>query len=169
MTPTSAIKRGLNVMSLDCLAEESGGALPPINCLGGGFVKPTGFVMVNVQIPCIKGYNEDQIMIVMDDPNMKECPVLLGTPTIYCIMPVIKESEINQLAIPWVTSRLFWMFRSVTAAVATLLTDVANKTLSPNELNEIVRTSSNVQVPPFGHKIIHGKTGLILQGYKITS
>ena len=103
MTPAYAIRRGLNVMSLDRLAEESGGALLPINCLGGGLVKPTGFVMVNVQIPCVKGYNEDQIVIVMDDPNMKECPVLLGTPTIYHVMPVIKESEINQLAIPWAT------------------------------------------------------------------
>ena len=59
------------------------------------------------------------------------------------------------------------MFCSVTTAVATPLTDVANMTLSPTELNEIVRTSSKVQVPPFGHKIIHGKTGLILQGYKM--
>ena len=151
-------------MSLNHLAEESGGALPPINCLGGGFVEPKGFVIVNVQIPSVKGYNEDQIMIVVDDPNMKECPVLLGTLMIYCVMPVIKESEINQLAIPWATSRLSWMFCSVTAAVATPLTDVA---LSPTELNEVVRTSGKVQVPPFGHKIIHGKTGLILQGYKM--
>ena len=148
MTPAYAIKRGFNVMSLDHLAEESGGALAPINCLGGGFVKPTGFVIVNVQVPCAKGYNEDQIVIVMDDPNMKECPVLLGTPTIYHVMPVIKESEINQLAIPWATSQLSWMFHSETAAVATLLTDMANKTLSPTELNEIVRTSGKVQVPP---------------------
>ena len=59
------------------------------------------------------------------------------------------------------------MFCSVTAAVATPLTDVANKTLSPTELNEVVRTSGKVQVPPFGHKIIHEKTGLILQGYKM--
>ena len=162
MTPTYAIKRGLNVMSLNCLAKESGGALPPINCLGGGFVKPTGFVMVNVQIPCVKGYKEDQIVIVMDDPNMKECPVLLSTPTIYCVMPVIKKSEIDQLSINWATSLLSWMFCSVTATVATPLTDVANKTLSPTDLNEIVRTSSKVQVPSFGHKIIHGKTDLVL-------
>ena len=53
------------------------------------------------------------------------------------------------------------------AAVATPLSDVANKTLSPTKQNEIMRTSSKVQVPPFGHKIIHGKTGLILQGYKM--
>ena len=55
----------------------------------------------------------------------------------------------------------------MTAAVATPLSDVANKTLSPTKLNKIMRTSSKVQVPPFGHKIIHGKTGLILQGYKM--
>ena len=133
MTPAYAIKRGLDIMSLNHLAEESGGALLPINCLGGGFVEPKGFVIVNVQIPCVKGYNEDQIVIVMDDPNMKECPVLLGTPTIYHMMPVIKESEINQLAIPLATFQLSWMFRSVTAAIATLLTDVANKTLSPTD------------------------------------
>ena len=83
------------------------------------------------------------------------------------LLPVIKESEIDQLSIPWATSQLSWMFCSVTAAVATLLTDVANKTLSPMELNEIVRTSSKVEVPSFGHKVIHGKTGLILQGYKM--
>ena len=154
-------------MSLDHLAEESGGALLLINCLRGGFVKPIGFVIVNVPIPCVKGYNEKQIVIMMDDPNMKECPVLLGTPTIYRVMSVIKESEITKLSTPWATSRLSWMFCLVTAAVATPLSDVANKTLSPTELNEIVRTSGRVQVPPFRHKIIHGKTSLILQGYKM--
>ena len=83
MTPAYEIKRGFDIMSLKCLAEESGGALPLINCLGGGFVIPKGFVIVNVQVPCVKGYNKEQIVIVMDDPNMKECPLLLGTPTIY--------------------------------------------------------------------------------------
>ena len=83
-----------------------------------------------------------------------------------CVMPVIKESEITKLSTPWATSHLSWNFHSVNAAVAPPLSDVANKTLSPTELNEIVRTSSKVQIPPFGHKIIHGKTGLILQGYK---
>ena len=80
MTPAYAIKRGFNVMSLERLTEESGGALAPINCLRGGFMKPKGFAIVNVQVPCVKGYNEKQIMIVMDDPNMKNCPVLLGNP-----------------------------------------------------------------------------------------
>ena len=51
MTPAYVIKRGFNIMSLEHLAEESGGALPPNHCLGRGFVKPKGFVIVNVQVP----------------------------------------------------------------------------------------------------------------------
>ena len=34
-------------------------------------VQPTGFVIVRVQIPCVAGYNEDQVAIVLDDPGMK--------------------------------------------------------------------------------------------------
>ena len=41
-------------------------------------MKPLGFVIMNVRIPCIRDYNEDQIAIVLDDPSMKECPVILG-------------------------------------------------------------------------------------------
>ena len=69
-------------------------------------MKLLGFVIMNVRIPCIRGYNEDQIAIVLDDPSMKECPVILGTPTLYRAIQVIKESKITQLAVPWATSHL---------------------------------------------------------------
>ena len=46
-------------------------------------VEPTGFVIINVRIPCVKGYNEDQIAIVLDDPGAANCPVILCTPTLY--------------------------------------------------------------------------------------
>ena len=62
--------------------------------------------MMNVKVPCVQGYDEDQVTIVMDDPDMSECPVILGTPTIYRVMviKVIKESEISKLAVPWASS-----------------------------------------------------------------
>ena len=44
--------------------------------------------------------DEDQIAIVMDDPGMMEWPVILGIPTLYRVMEVIKESEISKLAVP---------------------------------------------------------------------
>ena len=165
VTPKFAVERGLNVMSLDRLAEEAGGKLPPINGLGGKFVKPEGFVLMNVQVPCMKGYNEDQIAIVLDDSATGHCPVILGTPTLYRVMEVIREDEINRLAIPWAASRISWLMRGLTAFVAeTPFGDVANQVVTPASVNEVVRVVTRVQIPPFGHKIIHGRTGLRLQG-----
>ena len=87
---------GMDIMSLESLAQEVGGKIPPIAGIGGIMVKPEGFIMMNVQIPCVKGYNEDQIAIVIDDPGLNDCPVILGTPTIFRVMEVIKESEISE-------------------------------------------------------------------------
>ena len=87
-------------MSLDQLAQEIGGPLPLIAGMGGSLVEPTGFVLMNVIVPCVQGYNEDQVALVMDDPGMTECPVIRGTSTLYRVMEVIKESEISKLAVP---------------------------------------------------------------------
>ena len=83
ITPAYAHKLGMDIMSLECLAQEVGGKIPPIAGIGGIMVNPEGFVMMNVQIPCVKGYNKDQIAIVMDDLGLKDCPVILGMPTIF--------------------------------------------------------------------------------------
>ena len=83
ITPTYVHKQRMDIMSLDSLAQEVGGKIPPIQGIGGIMVDPEGFVMMNVKIPCVKGYNEDQIAIVMDDPGMKDCQVILGMPTIF--------------------------------------------------------------------------------------
>ena len=83
ITPAYARRRGMDIMSLDHLAQEIGGQIPPIAGIGGIMVEPEGFVMMNVQIPCVKGYNEDQIAIVMEDPGLKDFQVILGMATIY--------------------------------------------------------------------------------------
>ena len=88
-------------MSLDYLAQEIGGSIPLIRGLGSILVEPIGFIMMNIKVPCVQGHNEDQIAKVMDDPGMMEWPVILGTPTLYHVMQVIKESEISKLAAPW--------------------------------------------------------------------
>ena len=94
----------MDIMSLDYLVKEIGGAIPHISGIGGISVEPVGFVMMNIKVPGIARYNKDQIAIVMDDPGMTEWPVILGTPTIYWVMEVIKESEISKLAMPWAFS-----------------------------------------------------------------
>ena len=104
ITPAYAQERGLDIMSLDYLAQEIGGPIPPIRGIDGIPVELVGFVMMNVKVPCVQGYDEDQVTIVMDDPDMSECLVILGTSTIYHVMEVIKESEISKLAVPWASS-----------------------------------------------------------------
>ena len=81
----------MDIMSLDRLAQEIGGPLPLIAGMGGSLVEPTGFVLMNVKVPCVQGYDEDQVALVMDDPGMTECPVILGTSTLYWVMEVIKR------------------------------------------------------------------------------
>ena len=104
ITPAYAQERGMDIMSLDYLAQEIGGSIPLIRGLGSILVEPIGFIMMNVKVSCVQGYDKDQIAIVMDDPGMTEWPVILGTPTLYHIMDVIKESEISKLAVPWASS-----------------------------------------------------------------
>ena len=104
ITPAYAQEREMDIMSLDYLSQEIGGSIPLIRGLGGILVEPIGFVMMNVKVSCVEGYDEDQIVIVMDDLGMTEWPVILGTPTLYHVIEVIKESEISKLAVPWASS-----------------------------------------------------------------
>ena len=91
ITPAYAQEWGMDIMSLDYLAEEIRGSIPLIR------------------------YDKDQIAIVMDDPGMTEWPVILGTPTLYRVMEVIKESEISKLAVPWASLQVSWLMRDVLA------------------------------------------------------
>ena len=48
-----------------------------------------------------------------------------------------------------------------------VVNDIANKPISPLNVDEVVRVTSKCTIPPFGHKAIHGKVNLVLQGYKM--
>ena len=45
--------------------------------------------------------------------------------------------------------------------------DVANKSVAPLSVDEVVRVSHKCKIPPFSHKVIHGSVGLVLQGYRM--
>ena len=158
----------MDIMSLDWLAQEIGGPLPLITGMGGSLVEPTGFVLMNVKVPCVQGYDEDQIALVMDNPGMTECPVILGASTLYRVMEVIKESEISKLAVLWSSSQISWLMRDVTARLGqVVINDVANKPIAPLNVDEVVRVASKCTVPPCGHKVIHGKVNLVLHGCRL--
>ena len=45
--------------------------------------------------------------------------------------------------------------------------DVANKSVAPLSVEEVVRVSHKCKIPPLGHKVIHSSVGLVLQGYRM--
>ena len=45
--------------------------------------------------------------------------------------------------------------------------NVANKSVAPLSVDEVVRVSHKCKIPPFDHKVIHGSVGLVLQGYRM--
>ena len=48
-----------------------------------------------------------------------------------------------------------------------VINDVANKPIAPLNVDEVVREASKCMVPPFGHKVIHGKVNLVLCGCRL--
>ena len=48
-----------------------------------------------------------------------------------------------------------------------VVNDVANKSVVPLSVDEVVRVNHKCKVPPFGHKVIHGSVSLVLQGYRM--
>ena len=83
-------------------------------------------------------------------------------------MEVIKESEISKLAVPWASSIVSWLMRSVHAQMSQLtVDDVANKSVAPLSVGEVIQVSHKCKIPLFGHKVIHSSVGLVLQGYRM--
>ena len=81
-----------------------------VTCVGLGntYMRPLGYVVVQVQVNGVQVYDKDQIaLVILDLSNFAaRIPVILGTPTISCIINLIKEKEINTLAAPWVNARV---------------------------------------------------------------
>ena len=63
--------------------------------LGNAYTRPLGYVIIWVQEDRVQGYDEDQIaLVILDLSNfVARIPVILGTPTIICIINIMKEKD----------------------------------------------------------------------------
>ena len=75
--------------------------------LGNAYTRPLGYVVIWVQVDGVQGYDEDQIaLIILDFSNFAiRVPIILGTPTIGWVINVMREAEMDTLAMPWVNAR----------------------------------------------------------------
>ena len=70
--------------------------------LGNADTRPLGYVMIWVQVDGVQGYNKDQIALVIPDFSsiVAQIPVIMGMPTIGWVINVVKEAEVDTLAMP---------------------------------------------------------------------
>ena len=90
----------------------------------------------------VQGYDEDQIALVIQDLSnfAVQVPLILGTPTISCIIDVNEEKEIDAWVKTWVNTQVAYLL-TVKWATATIEDGkvVAGKS-DPSEYNEIITT-----------------------------
>ena len=75
--------------------------------LGNAFTRPLGYIVIQVQVDGVQGYDEDQIALVILDFSKfaARVPVILGMPTIGQVVNVMREVEIDALAMPRANAR----------------------------------------------------------------
>ena len=137
-----------------------------INGFGGLFSQPLGCVIIRVQIEGMKGYNKDQVALVIQDLTAfgSRVSVTLGTLTINQIVNIIKESEIDELSV----SLSWWKITCLLAGHWAELSLRNNTITSPipdlTDLNEAIKTTKQEEIEAFLSKIIHGHTKTVLLG-----
>ena len=75
--------------------------------LGNAYMRPLGYIIIWIQVDRFQGYDKNQIALLIPDLSnfAAQNPVILGTPTISCIINAMNETEIDALAMPWVNAR----------------------------------------------------------------
>ena len=136
--------------------------------LGNTFTWPIGYVIIWVQVDGVQSYGEDKIALtVLDLSNfVAQVPVILGTPTIDCIMNVIWE-EIDALVTPWVNTHVAYHL-AVQWVIALLEDDKATtRVLDSTEYNEVVTTKGSEMIDTFSSRIIHVQTMTTFTGVRL--
>ena len=66
-----------------------------------------GYIKVNLKIPEIKAFNEDVLMLVIEDSTYAQCvPIQLGMLHIDRALDLISDKEVAQLSRKWKQSKL---------------------------------------------------------------
>ena len=80
-------------------------------------------------------------------------PNILGTPTISHIVNVMKEREIDALAMPWANARVAHLL-SICRAVVTVVDDQTSESTNPNGYDEVVFMRNTGTIETFSSHVI---------------
>ena len=130
----------------------------------GGKAHLLGYVVIHVQVEGVPEYDEDQVVFFVDDNTTFSwrVPVVLGTPTINCVVAVMKESNLHNARMEWQASKTsyelangFLMRRLHLEPEGGFPTNTGE---NPVDLDETVSLTSKCVALPVESVIMHGHT-----------
>ena len=126
--------------------------------LGNAYTCPIGYIIVQVQVDGVQGYDKDQIALVIPDESKFEewVPIILGTPTISHMVNVMKEKEIDALAMSLANARVAHLL-SMHRAAATVLEDQTSESANLNGYDEVIFMRNAETIEAFSSWVISVK------------
>ena len=136
--------------------------------LGNAYTRPLGYVVIQVQVDGVQGYDEDQIALVIPDLSnfVAQVLVILRTPTISHVINMMKEAEVDTLVTLWVNARvahLLLVHRMTTVEVG----DGLKKELGPDSYDQLMYTQNAETIEPFSSHVMPVKAGRAYMGEHI--
>ena len=133
--------------------------------LGNAYTRPLDYVVIQVQVDRVWGYDEDQIALVIPDFSnfAARVPVILGTTTIGWVVNVMREAEMDALATPWENARvahLLLVYRMMPMEVV----DDQEEKFDMNDNDLLTYTQKVKTIEPFSSHIVPVKTGRVYVG-----
>ena len=131
----------------------------------GGFTQALGYAIINVRIEGIDSYNEEQVVLVIEDVSGlgMRVPVILGMPTIYRLCRQLKESEFETAPNEWQHAlHCYEVAQQVPLNSISVEPDgtkyPTNTGQNPMDLDEQFILTDKVIVPAFSSQIIKVRT-----------
>ena len=118
--------------------------------LGNAYTRLLGYIVIWVQVDGVQGYDEAQIaLVILDISNFAaRVPVILGTPTISHVVNVMKEKEIDALAMSWVNARVAHLLL-VCRMTAVKVGDGTAEECSPDDYDQVMFTQNVETIEAF--------------------
>ena len=128
--------------------------------LGNAYTRPLGYVVIWVQVDGVWGYDEDHIALVIPDLSnfAAQVPVILGMPTISRLVNVMKEAEMDALAMPWANARVAPLL-SVCRMMPMEVGAGQKEKFDMNDNDQLMYTQNAETIEPFSSHIVPVKTG----------
>ena len=128
--------------------------------LGNAYTRPLGYVIIWIQVDRVQGYEKDQIaLVILDLSNfVAQIPVILGTPTISRVINVMKEVEVDALAMLCANARVVHLL-SVPRMTTMEAGDGLKEELDPDGIDQLMYTQNAETIEPFTSHIMPVKAG----------